>query len=180
MSPILGWHPSSVFPSILLRSQNLEFLAGVALAVFVRQSYRRSINIVAVIVLTMAIGVLWYIPSFLDDKLMLALLYSLVILVALHTKLNRLSGNNLMMIIGNASYSIYLIHNPIISIFIRSLPVVGNYFYIILCFIVIYITCCISGIIYSKLFEEYLLKRARAWVVTLFSIQKPMRSYPVV
>jgi exopolysaccharide production protein ExoZ len=180
LSPILGWQPNGDFPFILVKPQNLEFLLGVALAVFVKQSYRPSINLAVMILLAVAIGFLWYIPSFLDNRLLLALLFCLTILVVLHTKLNRLTGNNLMMIIGNASYSIYLIHNPIISIFIRVLPVIGNYFYIILCFIVVYIICCISGIIYSRIFEEYLLKKARAWVVRVFSIQKLIRSYPTV
>jgi exopolysaccharide production protein ExoZ len=177
---ICKWPGSHIFPYILLMPQNLEFIAGVGLAVFVKQLYNQQTNMMAMIILLMCTCIFWFIPSIMQDKLYLAFLFSFIILVVIHTPLNRLSNKNIWMILGNASYSIYLIHNPVISVFVRKLPVSANLGYITLCFFVIYIVCCICGIIYSRVFEVYLMNKAKHLLSRLSSFQKPAQSVPTI
>lgn len=180
LGAVFGSPPSTVFPFVLVDPHNLEFLSGVGLAIFVKQSYSVAIHRRLMIALALAAVGIWFAPSYLDDKLYFGILFSLVILVAIHTGLNKLSQRNVWMVLGNASYSIYLIHYPIISFIIRILPVGSNVIYIVSCFVLIGICCCVCGVVYSKIFEGYLMTKAKHGMAALFSFRKPVQSYPSV
>jgi hypothetical protein len=65
------------------------------------------------------------------------------------------------MVLGNASYSIYLIHVPEISMYMRAVPKYGSVVYITLISVFIFAFACFTGVIYSRIFEVYLLKKAK-------------------
>lgn len=69
-------------------------------------------------------------------------------------KHNRIKNTNIFMKIGFASYSIYLIHIPVIIILFRIIPKYNIY----LSFIVVFIVSIFAGIIYAKYFENIFLK----------------------
>ena len=64
-------------------------------------------------------------------------------------------------LIGNASYSIYLVHDPIISIIDRLIPFTNNDFINISRFIFVLILSCIGGFLYYFIFEKFLLNKIR-------------------
>ena len=146
-----------------ISSYNLEFIIGSFTAIIIKKASisSKSIFLYSAIVL-IAIGILLKWNNWNLTYLVLAFGFSLLIIGSVGTKLDKIGSSNLLMILGNASYSIYLIHNPEISILMRILPKTLNFLSDGLIFVIIFIICCITGIIYSKLFEEFLMSKAKA------------------
>lgn len=95
-----------------------------------------------------------------------AFAFMLLILSHLETSLNNSKFNSIWMAIGNASYSIYLIHNLIISVAFRVLQKTSISLNPVLVICIIFLLCCILGIQYSKIFESYLGKRFSKMIIS--------------
>lgn len=83
-------------------------------------------------------------------------IFMLLLIGSLNSRLDGLSSKNSLMILGNASYSIYLVHNICISALFRLLKKVDHLGIQISIFMVTIIISCIVGVIYSKIFEKWL------------------------
>jgi exopolysaccharide production protein ExoZ len=138
---------------------NIEFMLGMALAIVYRRKWIRK----RIAALLMVIGIAMM-AFFVQDKffvhLLIGLFFTLLVGISLNSPLDRISESNLWMIIGNASYSIYLIHNLLISVFLR-LP--GLKFNFVITGIVVFFICVLFGVIYSKIFEEYFMKTVKRY-----------------
>lgn len=95
-----------------------------------------------------------------------AFAFVLLILSHLETSLNDSKFNSIWMTIGNASYSIYLIHNLIISVAFRVLQKTSIVLNPVVVICLIFLICCILGIQYSKIFESYLGKRFSKMIIS--------------
>jgi hypothetical protein len=143
---------------------NLEFIMGFLSAIVLK--YRgiryQKIFLFAGILIILSVVLLKWIDREASinpgTNLVLALGFGCTILGNIGTRLDKKSSRSLLMILGNASYSIYLVHNPSISILVRTFLRLPAYVPSFIVFIIIFSLCCIVGIIYSKIFEEYFLK----------------------
>ena len=58
------------------------------------------------------------------------------------------------MIVGNASYSLYLLNNPLQSFFVRLLPKTEVQILVFLEFLLTIFICCIFSYLYYLIFEK--------------------------
>ncbi|HTJ11216.1 MAG TPA: acyltransferase [Dinghuibacter sp.] len=158
---VTGWGKNPFFFS----TYNLEFMLGIcgAFAYAGRLPVKRGV--LAVVLLLVAVGLYWC-PSILDDKLMRGAFFLSLLLLAADSPLNRIAPRNILMVIGNASYSIYLIHDPEISCWIRILPKHNGTAYISFICLLVSLSVCVTGILYSRVFEQSLLKRVKSLIRT--------------
>jgi exopolysaccharide production protein ExoZ len=163
-----AWRNDSVL-SYLFSFYNLEFILGFVLAIlFKKTNFRlRTLRVLpGLVVLGIAAYLKWITH---DDQsihsginLVFALGFGLIIYGSLGSALDRLRNKSLLMTLGNASYSIYLVHNLCISILIRVTLKYLPDLQTSIVFVVIFVLCCVAGVLYSKVFEEFLLKKAKA------------------
>lgn len=151
--------PESAFLKLATSYYNLEFILGVAAAWIYRTGFsNRRIATGLILLISLALIMIPYMKPL--THILLGAFFSCIILVSLNTKFDHVSARNFLMIIGNASYSLYLVHNPVISFALRILrkyPIIDFKLVVILVFLL----CLTVGILYSKVFEEYGLKRVR-------------------
>lgn len=160
VASIYGLNMGTYFVTFVLSPYNLEFILGVSTAILAKSllPIHRKWVITGFLA---AILVLYFTPTILENKLLMGCLFAMLILLAINSPLNRISAGNIFMVLGNASYSIYLIHDPEISVFMRVFPKYGNVLYVVIIASFIFAVSCFSGIIYSRIFEQILLRKAK-------------------
>ncbi|MBI0397181.1 acyltransferase family protein [Cyclobacterium marinum] len=166
----LNWiNPLSFLNSIpilkyLISSYNLEFIIGFYSAIFIKKhailANKNIFLLISFILFGIGLVLKWYGWNF--TFLIFAFGFALLILGSLGSRLDKVNASSLLMLIGNASYSIYLIHNPEISILIRLFTSYLTFMSEGMIFIAIFISCCVTGILYSKVFEVFLLGKAKS------------------
>lgn len=164
------------FVSYFTSYYNLEFILGFLCAVVLRKGYlmgKGKMLLIGFIFFSTAITLKYLNLEIFNHSvnLLLAISFVFIILGFLNTRFDRISSRNLFMILGNASYSIYLVHNPGISILVRVFQKFGGFLPSVLAFILIFVICCVVGIFYSKIFENYLLNLSKK--ILLPSTAKP-------
>lgn len=157
-------HESIVW-SYLFSFYNLAFILGHLIARLYMKTRESSKSLLGIgIGLTFFVLYLRWVDLLLFPhayNFLMFICFGLMIWGSLSIDMRKLNKRDLFMILGNASYSIYLIHNPLISILVRVFPRSDNLIIAILAFIFVFLLCCLSGIIYSKVFEEFLLKKIK-------------------
>jgi len=66
--------------------------------------------------------------------------------------------------IGNATYSIYLIHNPLQMILVRVFPKISTVISLILALLLSLIVCSIFGYFYFLVFEKGAINKVKSSV----------------
>jgi exopolysaccharide production protein ExoZ len=160
LASIYGWGAGSYFLTFVLSVYNLELILGICSAVLVKTLLPAQRKWV-IAALPVVILILYFGPVIFEGKVLLGLLFATLILLAVNSPLNRISVRNLFMILGNASYSIYLIHDPEISLAMRAFPKAGNPLYMVVIASFIFTAACFSGVIYSRMFEHRLLNKVK-------------------
>lgn len=158
--PILNTIPILKY---FLSSYNLEFIIGFYSAVFIKNyTVSASKNILLLSsFLFLGVGLVFKWNAWDFSFLIFAFGFASLILGSLRSRLDKINASNFLMVIGNASYSIYLIHNPEISILIRLFSKYLFFFPEGMIFVLIFVTCCITGVVYSKFFEKFLMGKAK-------------------
>lgn len=156
---------------------NLEFIIGFLSASLFKKGElpkKYVLIITGIGLFVMTVVLMWNkIQLFASSiNLFFAFSFAFIILGSLHSKLDRISAKSIFMVLGNASYSIYLVHNTEISVLVRAFQKLPLKLIAPLVFIIIFALCCITGILYSKFFEEYLLNKAKRRL--LYAPAKPM------
>jgi len=98
-------------------------------------------------------------------NVLFSICFGLMIWGSLNFNVRQIKKLSLLLAIGNASYSIYLIHNPLISFLVRVFPRFEVLILDILMFLLGFIICCLAGIIYSKMFEGFFMRKVKESVV---------------
>lgn len=156
----------SPFVKFFGSTYNLAFILGSYSAILLKKAKivnRPVFLFVGSLILFFAIYLKWQEIIFFNSSLnlILSVSFALIVLGSINSNLDNINPKGLWMLIGNASYSIYLVHNPEISLLARILPKFLSTDFAAISFIIIFIACCITGILYSKIFEEYLLNTAK-------------------
>jgi peptidoglycan/LPS O-acetylase OafA/YrhL len=144
---------------ILLSTYNIEFILGYVLSLLIIYKIRLSLNkiiIWLVMLFLVFFGINnfctntpYFFPNFLFSGVSFFILYYMI------TNYNyQLNKNSIMMIIGNASYSIYLIHNPLQLVILRMYPKINTVASLILSLALVLIASCLFGYVYYLIFEK--------------------------
>lgn len=138
---------------------NLEFLIGYALSILVVKGFTIPKKGLFLLVLTssflfvLSLQNAGSLPYF-SVNLIFALGVFLVLLLFITYYNYSINKNFLPMLIGNASYSIYLIHNPVQSAVVRFFPDINSLFYFILALLLCLLLSVSLGYLYYKVFER--------------------------
>jgi exopolysaccharide production protein ExoZ len=139
---------------------NIEFIIGVLTAILVKKIKFKRI-IISVVLMTVIACFVLFDFDLLTLHILLGIAFAAILLVSMDTLLDKVNPSNFFMIIGNASYSIYLVHNPVISFLLRLFFITPFLLDFRLAVVVICLFSIGVGLIYSKVFERHLLGRVR-------------------
>jgi len=79
---------------------------------------------------------------------------------------NKINENSIMMLVGNASYSIYLIHNPLQMLIIRLFPKINSIPSLILSLALVVFLSSIFGYLYYLTFEKKCMNFIRSKIIS--------------
>jgi len=141
------------FISKILHLYNFEFMLGYIC--FLSIDYFKNKKLAVFFAFVFLISFLWIYFNF-DEKIILKVLYSIfsfwLIIIAYQNRNFTFSKNNFFMIMGNFSYSLYLLHVPFQIVFFRLFPHVNMW----ITFVVGILLTLGCSYIYSQIFEKKL------------------------
>lgn len=152
---------------LLFSVYNVEFILGYLLGVII---LKREIPKRNIIISLMGISAILFIvfkflivltPSFLPNILFVSFAFFLIYYFVGCVDIQFSKGNKLM-IIGNATYSIYLIHGPVHVFLERFLPPIPNTVIYFISILGIAVICIFAGYIYYWIFEKKLMSVVKA------------------
>jgi len=144
---------------ILFSTYNIEFILGFVLAMLVVRKIQLN-KILIFSFLILALSSFFY-CTFNHVKLFafdVNLLFAIVAFLSIFTATNvgnfKISKASVMMMVGNATYSIYLIHNPLQMILIRLFPKISSIASVIAALLTVLILSSVVGYAYYLIFEK--------------------------
>lgn len=153
------------FFQIFFSMYNIEFMLGYVLSMLI--VYEKKASKKKLLLSSMFFYGCFFITQIVEIKLILFLsniLFSLGTLFLFYYSIlynNKIiSLKNILMLIGNATYSIYLIHNPLQMIVVRYLPSLSW----MLILVIVLIICSITGYVYYLIFEKYCLNKIKSLI----------------
>ncbi|WP_081897855.1 acyltransferase [Flavobacterium sp. 83] len=149
----------SPFFRILFSTYNIEFILGFVLAQLV--VLKMQVNRILLFLLLFIAFMFFFYCTFnhlklfsFDVNLLFAFVAFLSIFIATSTVDVKINKTSVLMMVGNATYSIYLIHNPLQMILIRFFPKITSVVGVIAALIVVLILASVVGYGYYLLFEK--------------------------
>lgn len=158
--PISSLHFSE-YPifKIIFSTYNIEFILGFLLAKLILKKIKFNL-ITALFILILLLAAFFYF-KFIDIHLFdfsLNFLFSLISFLTIYISIiyykKKISPTSVFMMIGNATYSIYLIHNPLQMIIIRVYPKINSTLNLIFAMSFVMLICCVIGYLYYLVFEK--------------------------
>lgn len=154
------------FFRILFSLYNIEFILGYLLALLIIRKKRINLNVV---IATLSFSVLTYLYCIVNTYTFFYFsthfLFTIVTFIIIYLgiiyypkKINKLA---IMMLVGNASYSIYLIHNPLQMLLIRVCPKINSSVAFTFALFLVLIITSLFGYLYSLLFEKSAIQRIK-------------------
>lgn len=157
--------------NLFLSAYNIEFIFGFLLAQFVLKKV--VLNYGISLFLCFLFGSLFLIDViegfsflFFSKNLFFALFTFFLIYFSVTHLHIRLRETNILMLVGNATYSIYLIHNPLQSFFIRFWPKITSFTSLVVALGLTIIICSVAGYVYYSIFEKWALHKVRSAIET--------------
>ena len=147
---------------LIFNLYNLEFILGVGIAYLLLFNFRMKyayllVASVASLFLFVSIKYLEINPFPFFQNLIFALAASLFVLLGVLYWNGRISARNFFMLIGNSSYSLYLLHNPLQSFLVRVFPKSDSQILIFVEFLVVIILITIVSYLYYFIFEKKII-----------------------
>jgi hypothetical protein len=147
---------------IVLSLYNFEFILGYLLALLIQKNSKLNLNLTICTALSFTVLFLFFkryeikLFSF-DLNLLFAFIVFLLLYIAIHKFKYNYPKNSILMLIGNATYSIYLIHNPLQMIVLRLFPRSHSIIGVFIMLILVFLTTIILGYIYYLVFEKKMI-----------------------
>lgn len=163
------------YAKFILNMHNLQFSVGVLCALYYhkadkgRSEIKPGFFILGSLVMAMLIVTLGYVVGE-YAKILNGLLFGMVILSLISLEmcgvLSAVFRSKILLFLGGASYSIYLIHDPFLSVLNRLGALLANDYQVSAEFIFIgaVITSILAGALYYKLWEKPILALSRKWI----------------
>lgn len=156
--------------STLFSPYNLEFILGYCLALCVIKKLKLHL-IFGIFALIIILSSFFYcnLHKFNFFKFDLNLLFALgiffIIYIAIDNYNFKIKSNSIFMLIGNATYSIYLVHNPLQMIVIRIYPKITSIASLFMAAAVVLILSSIVGYVYYLIFEKKVMMKIKSKLV---------------
>ncbi len=100
--------------------------------------------------------------NYLFTGLMFIMLYSSITYFS-----EKINKNSVLMHVGNASYSIYLIHNPLQMIILRLYPNINSYMHLCLSLFLVIFLSSLFGYLYYLIFEKKSIKFIKSKITSM-------------
>lgn len=144
---------------ILFSTYNFEFILGYVLALLVVQKIKLHRLLSTLLLVLFLMAFLYFTFNNLnlfafDVNLLFAIAAFLSIFIASSIDNLKINKTAVMMLVGNATYSIYLIHNPLQMILMRLFPEITTLLGVIIALTVVLILSCFVGYLYYLVFEK--------------------------
>ncbi len=169
--PLSGYtaYNKNVWISLLYFPMNVEFFMGVSIALFISKiSARLSVPLIIIgSLLFLAAGIAsnngyQFLPNVFNRVLFFGIPAFLIITGIVKLELSKkIAVHNILLTLGGASYSLYLIHLPLVAAFVRIIAkfnVHNNIVIHILLLIMVVAICCVS-ILFYKAIEQPVINR---------------------
>ena len=171
--PLMG--VDGFYLKFILNMHNLQFSVGVLCALYYHKTYKGIQEIKPAPFIISGLAMVVVIAMFGTivgeyAKLLNGLLFGMVILSLIGMErsgvLSSVFRSKMLLFLGAASYSIYLIHDPFLSVLNRVGASLASVYQINIEFIFIgaVITSVLAGAIYYKLWEKPVLALTRNWI----------------
>lgn len=144
---------------ILFSTYNIEFILGFLLALVILRKIKINLFLVfSALILSFSI-LLYYVFNHFNfftfgGNFIFSIFAFLLIYATISNFDFKINSTALMMLVGNATYSIYLIHNPLQMILIRLFPKISSLSSLICAIILVSIISCVVGYYYYLIFEK--------------------------
>ncbi len=145
--------------NLIFSMYNIEFILGYLLSIFILE--KKKINLKFALFLTIAAAIAFLISFYFKFSVfyfslnLLFCLFSFVLIYVSVAHFNvSIDKKAILMMIGNATYSIYLIHNPIQMVIIRFFPKIGSVLNVMSALVIVLLISCGMGYLYYYLLEK--------------------------
>ena len=145
--------------NLIFSMYNIEFILGYLLSIFILE--KNKINLKFGLFLTIAAAIAVFTCFYFKFSVFyfsLNLLFSVFSFLLIYVSIThfniKINKNVFMMIVGNATYSIYLIHNPLQMIIIRFFPKINSVLNVVIALGVVLILSFAVGYLYYYIFEK--------------------------
>lgn len=153
----------NAFLAVVLSWYNIEFIFGVLVAYLFKNNYLRSASkrmilipsLLFVLFLYLKVMNISYFPF--SQNLIFALSAAGFVFCGVQNFNKKVSSRNMLMLLGNSSFSLYLLHNPLQSLLVRLVPKLQSQLLILLELMVVILICCVVSYLYYLIFEKYLI-----------------------
>jgi len=144
---------------ILFSPYNIEFILGFLLASLIINGKRINLNIIFLSLSISTVSFLYCISNkltffYFSSHFLFAIATFLIIYLGIVYYPKKIDNLSTMMLIGNASYSIYLIHNPLQMLLIRIYPKINSSIGFTFALLLVLIITSLLGYLYYFLFEK--------------------------
>lgn len=144
---------------IVISPYNFEFILGFVFALLVVQKIRLPIIPVFSVLLLALMSFFYCIFTHLklfafDVNLLFAIVAFLSIFIVTSVRNFKINKESVLMLVGNATYSIYIIHNPLQMILTRFFPKINSIVSVIVALVLALIFSCVLGFGYYLVFKK--------------------------
>lgn len=158
------------FLNLFMSMYNLEFIVGYIVTLLVLKGYKMNFSLLLTLLITTFSVFLFFVfnqinPFYFSLNILFSIVTFLLIYMSVTFYTKRIAKTALFMLIGNATYSIYLVHNPIQSTIVRFFPKINSYFSIFAVLLIITVVSCIVGYIYYLIFEKYVTNKIKSHLI---------------
>ena len=149
-----------------LNLYNLEFILGVLIAYLIKSKYKPDFKVIFPLALG-GILVFLYMRYFnislfaFSQNLMFSLCMGLFVILAIYFWNKQLNAKNVFMLLGNSSYSLYLLHNPLQSVLVRVVPKLNIQLFILIEFLMVIVTITFVSYLYYLIFEKKIISMVK-------------------
>ena len=150
---------NNAFLKLFFSTYNIEFLIGFYLSWLVIKKIKFTKKTIFVsLILTLSSFLFIKLNKIELFKFDLNFLFSIftfiIVYIAIVFYNKKINKSSLFMMIGNATYSIYLIHNPLQMIVLRFYPKINSYFGVFIAVLLVLILSSFIGYLYYLIFEK--------------------------
>ncbi|MEC4005495.1 acyltransferase [Flavobacterium sp. SUN052] len=154
------------FLTVLLSAYNIEFIFGFFLAMIILKKIKLNLKLMLSLLFIATASSFYCILTnyslfYFSNNLLFIFISFIIIYLAITYDNKRIKKTALFMLIGNASYSIYLIHNPLQMLLVRFMPKINSCFGVAFVSIFVMIIACLYGYLYYLIFEKIVLQRIK-------------------
>jgi peptidoglycan/LPS O-acetylase OafA/YrhL len=157
----------NLFLKLLFSTYNIEFMLGYFLSILIIKKIKINFSFGFLILILLSAILLhgrYYStePFAFSFNFVFALIAFIIIYLAIIFYDKKVKNTNILMFIGNATYSIYLIHNPLQMLLIRILPKINSEIATFLNLILTLFVCSFFGHLYYLIFEKKIMRMIMA------------------